>query len=223
MNKFIKFFLVFLVNACFSLQIFATEPENLSQFKNELAFYHDSGQYQYDIKQITDEAIAYLQKRIDENNTAKIKQKLAIVLDIDETSLSNYADMYHLNFGGDQKLYDHENELSHDPAIPNTLALYNFAKANHVAVFFITGRHPFLREATERNLQIAGYKDWDGLYFRPLDDHQKSVIPFKSSIRKQITQQGYDIVLSLGDQFSDLSGGYADNIFKLPNPYYYIP
>jgi hypothetical protein len=27
----------------------------------------------------------------------------------------------------------------------------------------------------------------------------------------------------LGDQNSDLTGGYAERGFKLPNPYYYLP
>ena len=36
-------------------------------------------------------------------------------------------------------------------------------------------------------------------------------------------QQGYTILLSLGDQESDLTGGYAERTFKLPNPVYYLP
>jgi len=35
--------------------------------------------------------------------------------------------------------------------------------------------------------------------------------------------QGYDILLTIGDQYSDLKGGYADKGFKLPNPMYYLP
>ena len=42
-------------------------------------------------------------------------------------------------------------------------------------------------------------------------------------MRKEITQQGYDIVFSIGDQQSDLVGGYSDKTYKLPNPYYFIP
>jgi len=41
--------------------------------------------------------------------------------------------------------------------------------------------------------------------------------------RKQITEQGYSIVLNLGDQKGDLRGGYAEKAFKLPNPYYLVP
>jgi HAD superfamily, subfamily IIIB (Acid phosphatase) len=31
-------------------------------------------------------------------------------------------------------------------------------------------------------------------------------------------QEGYTIILSVGDQESDLKGGYAERVFKLPNP-----
>jgi hypothetical protein len=30
-------------------------------------------------------------------------------------------------------------------------------------------------------------------------------------------------MLALGDQFSDLLGGFADKTFKMPNPNYYLP
>src|SRR6185312_25067 len=42
--------------------------------------------------------------------------------------------------------------------------------------------------------------------------------------RKHIEQDlGYDIALNVGDQWSDLQGGYADHYLKLPNPTYYLP
>ena len=34
---------------------------------------------------------------------------------------------------------------------------------------------------------------------------------------------GFTIILSVGDQESDLKGGYAERTFKLPNPVYYLP
>ena len=49
-----------------------------------------------------------------------------------------------------------------------------------------------------------------------------SAVPYKSSTRKRIERSGFDIVLSMGDQMSDLIGGAADNTFKLPNPFYFI-
>lgn len=50
-----------------------------------------------------------------------------------------------------------------------------------------------------------------------------STIQYKSATREYIESQGYDIVASFGDQYSDLLGGYADKTFKMPNPNYYLP
>ena len=40
---------------------------------------------------------------------------------------------------------------------------------------------------------------------------------------KEVAEQGYTIILSMGDQNSDLLGGYAEKTFKLPNPVYFLP
>jgi predicted secreted acid phosphatase len=54
---------------------------------------------------------------------------------------------------------------------------------------------------------------------------QKSctTIHYKSATRAHIESLGYDIVASFGDQFSDLTGGFADKTFKMPNPNYFLP
>jgi predicted secreted acid phosphatase len=48
-------------------------------------------------------------------------------------------------------------------------------------------------------------------------------IQYKSGVRAHIEDLGYDIVANFGDQFSDLTGGFADKTFKVPNPNYYLP
>jgi predicted secreted acid phosphatase len=48
-------------------------------------------------------------------------------------------------------------------------------------------------------------------------------IQYKSGVRAHIEDLGYDIVANFGDQFSDLTGGFADKTFKMPNPNYYLP
>jgi hypothetical protein len=50
-----------------------------------------------------------------------------------------------------------------------------------------------------------------------------ATIQYKSGTRAYIESQGYDIVADMGDQFSDLEGGFADKTFKMPNPNYYLP
>jgi predicted secreted acid phosphatase len=206
-----------------SCSLFATPPTNLAIDKKEIENYVSSGEYITEIKTVVDEAKIALQKAIEENHQRENPEKLAIVLDIDETSLSNYNDMKSLDFGGSlSDIYAKQN-LSQDTAIAPTLALYNYAKANNVAVFFVTGRPVSQKAITEKNLTAVGYKDWDGIYFKPDDYQDKSAIPYKSHTRQLITQKGYHIVLSLGDQPSDLMGGFAEETFLLPNPFYSIP
>jgi predicted secreted acid phosphatase len=50
-----------------------------------------------------------------------------------------------------------------------------------------------------------------------------ATIPYKSGTRAYIESQGYNVVADIGDQFSDLLGGFTDKTFKMPNPNYYLP
>lgn len=48
-------------------------------------------------------------------------------------------------------------------------------------------------------------------------------IRYKSGVRAHLEDLGWDIVANFGDQFSDLTGGFADKTFKMPNPNYFLP
>jgi hypothetical protein len=69
----------------------------------------------------------------------------------------------------------------------------------------------------------VGYTEWNVLFTKPNDYDKKSVIPYKSSMRQKIQEMRYKIIVNIGDRFSDLAGGHAERVFKLPNPYYFIP
>lgn len=112
--------------------------------------------------------------------------------------------------------------MANDPAIMPTLSLYKMAIKNKVAVFFITGRQELQRQTTIQNLKSTGYTQYARLYMRKNGDTQEAG-KYKSAIRKKLVAQGYDIIGNIGDQYSDLSGGYADAVYKVPNPMYFIP
>jgi len=200
---------------------FAQQPENLTLVKQNLIRYHDSGQYDYAIAKVINQAHNYLQKRIAEHKVND--KKLAIVIDVDETAISNYSLMRKNDFGATKQILQAQWSNTTQPPIPETLQLYDFAKANGVALFFITGTGEQYRKAMEQKLRHAGYKNWNKLFMRNVSAPKSSAIVFKSSIRKQIIAMGYDIVLNLGDQYSDLAGGYTDYAVKIPNPYYFVP
>ncbi len=162
--------------------------------------------------------------------------KPALVLDIDETSLSNWRVMLANDFGyiadGPCLIGGHGAcgqgawELRAEAApIGPTLDLFNAARAKGVAVFFITGRtdDPAKRAATARNLRRAGYHGWAGLVMRTTNERALSAQVYKTRRRAGIAAEGYSIIASVGDQDSDLDGGYAERTFKLPNPFYYVP
>lgn len=201
----------------------AQEPSNLYLIKQKLAEYQEKGGYLDDLKAQVSKAKQYLAFRITQNNQKTNKQKLAIVLDIDETTLSNYQFMKDNNFGGTFKAFDDNLKTQILPSIKPMQDFYEFANQNDVAVFFVTGRRPNVKSATISNLKQSGYNKWQGIYFKPQNYDQSSVIPYKASIRKKIAEKGYIIVASIGDQISDLKGGYAEKTYKLPNPFYYIP
>ncbi|WP_412756413.1 HAD family acid phosphatase [Legionella bozemanae] len=206
----------------FSTPVFA-DPPNLTLVKNELKNYYDSGLYQKELTQVIKKAHKYIHQQAEINQKEKSPKKLALVLDIDETSLSNYKYMIKRDFGGNHKQFHKDIMAANAPVIKPMLALYHDARKHGINVFFITGRNETERKATEKNLQEAGYSEWSGLYLRPNNYSAKSITPFKSSTRKMITEKGYTIVASIGDQYSDLKGGYAQKVFKLPNPFYYLP
>jgi predicted secreted acid phosphatase len=216
-----KFAAALLIGVMFAgVLAYAREPANLSITKQKLIKYHDSGAYMDDIADVDQDALRYLELRI---KRADFHGKPAIVLDIDETALSNYPDMVKLNFGGTLQQFIAMEDKGKDKAIVPTLKLYRFAKENHVAIFFITGRFEEERKITEENLKNAGYTEFNGLFLRQGQYRTAPAAVYKTAIRKQLTEQGYDILLNVGDQKSDLRGGYSDKTFKLPNPYYLIP
>lgn len=199
------------------------EPPNLSLIKNEVKQYHDSGRYEHDLSQKIKQAQQYIIEQARINEQQKKQLKLALVLDIDETSLSNYPSMAAHDFTSNQEQF-HQHILDADaPPIKPTLALYNEALKHHIKIFFVTGRRESERAATKLNLIKAGYAHWAGLLLRPDAYSGTSIIPFKSQARAMITKKGYTIIASIGDQYSDIQGGYTLKGFKLPNPYYYLP
>lgn len=199
---------------------------NLFDAQRRVQQYIESGAYNTEFAHVVRDAQAWLERR------APQVSKPAIVLDIDETSLSNWP-AYKVNGWGRVVAGDCSLEqgpcglrawqaLARAQALAPTLALVKRARALGVAVFFISGRPPGLRDATERNLHDQGF-EWDGVILLPEGKTVASAVDFKAPERRKLAEQGYTIVLTMGDQESDLRGGYAERTFKLPNPVYFLP
>lgn len=217
-----KYLLVTMTSLALYAPLYA-EPTNIQKCQDRLSSYHDTGAYMREFNLVVHQAKEYIQKKIELNRQSHHPKRLALVLDIDETTISNYKFLHEEGFGTNDKAFDRYLPKVNKQPLKPMLNLYKFAKNNGVSVFFVTGRREKFQEPTTKSLVQAGYEKWDGLYFKPQDYQKSSIIPFKSEMRKEISRQGYEVVASIGDQMSDLLGGYADRGFKLPNPFYYLP
>lgn len=198
------------------------EPTNLNQVREELKIYHDSGKYLKEISKVAKKADAYIYEQVKDNLQSANPRKLAVVLDIDETSLSNYEHMAKNDFYYDPNATHNEILKANSPGIKPVLNMYRHAIKNKVSVFFVTGRPDDERKATVRNLHKAGFTKFTALYTRPQNYKKASIQEFKTTTREIIESKGYTIIASIGDQKSDLEGGHTKSYFKIPNPYYFI-
>ena len=195
----------------------ALEPANLYLHKQELKAYVESGGYVKDVAAVALQANKYLVKRIARG--AKPGQKLAVVFDIDETILSNLSHILANDFGYVPKTWDSWVAEGRAPAILPVQVVYETAVRAKVDVFFITGRRVSDRPGTEKNLREVGYETWTKIFYKP-NDFAETTRAFKIDMRRKLMADGYVIIANIGDQDSDLVGGYAERWFKLPNPFY---
>lgn len=105
----------------------------------------------------------------------------------------------------------------------------------------LTGRNDTQKAATLGNLAKVGYTGFTSAtyftkwvsgttppsYVTPADCVKYptcSTVEYKSTVRRHVERDlGYDVVANFGDPYSDLVGGSADRVVKLPNPMYYLP
>ena len=213
----------------------AESTYGVAELPETIRAYHDSGAYGSDLGRVASHARRSLGNqlrrlrespgpgRYSECNRAGRRCREvepAIVLDIDETSLSNYAGLEADDFGAGGLVPGAVS--GGDPALAPTLDLYRFARERGVEAFFITGRPEGLAEVADTNLRQVGYDQGYTLITKPPGDLH--TIEYKSGERARIEAElGFTILVNVGDQDSDLAGGHARRAFKLPNPMYFIP
>jgi len=210
---------------------------NAGDWENTLRAYHDTGTYLNQVAQVDNvadrqitrfghssahrAAVARTARHHRHRGHDNRHKKQAIVLDVDETTLSNYTAINADNFTfGPASQAEATNEIG--TQIPSTKKLFDDARARGIAVFFITGRRENTRAHTDSNLQREGFGGYTQLILKP-DASTDSTVVYKSNARAAIEKQGYEIIANVGDQYSDLAGGHADVAYKLANPFYFLP
>jgi acid phosphatase len=198
--------------------------ENLDTLKEKVRAYHECtcrcGCYAKDMDLQADRAIAYLRQWAAHREKPA---KPAIVLDIDETTLSNYKEMLDRGFAYDSKAFNTWVESAQATAIPGTLRVVKEAQKLGVVVIYLTGRPETQRAATEKNLDAQGFGGWAKLILRTPDEAGLTAQDYKSAERAKMVAAGYTLVLNMGDQWSDLRGNpEAAYSVKYPDPYYFL-
>jgi acid phosphatase len=196
----------------------AAEPENLGLLKERVREFMDSPAYFAEIEPIARDAVALITERAAQRGEG---EKPAIVLDIDETALSNYPHIREMDFAYKDEHWDAWLLEARCPAIVPVLGIHQAARANGVAVFFMSGRKEFSREATARNLVATGFGGFEGLILKS-GDSTEPTSEFKARERARLAAAGWTIIACVGDQESDLAGENTGRTFKIPNPAYFI-
>ena len=175
--------------------------------------------------------------RLDELLSTGPIDKPAVVLDIDETVLDNspYAGWKIKN----GKPYSWEtwkqwSDLAAADSVPGSLGFLRFADRKGVSIFYVSNRKVAELEATMKNMEQLGYPQVEQAHFM-----LKETSSSKAERRAAIQEQGYHILLLIGDNLADLnnrfekqphtvrqhlvdslSGKFGEEYFVLPSPTY---
>ena len=197
----------------------ANEIVNLRTAKDIVKDYYESGKYDEEMNEIIIDAK-------EKFNKVEIKKSAsggsAVIFDVDDTALSNYEVSKRLDFGYDKKIIDDWILSAQLPAIKQTKELYDYLKSKNVKLIFLTGRNFEEYDATYKNLIEQRYIGFDTLIVRNNDQKKIKSQIFKSSVRENLTHAGYDIIGTVGDQWTDLNGPYTGIQIKVPNYLYQI-
>ncbi|GAA2228464.1 HAD family acid phosphatase [Kitasatospora cystarginea] len=185
--------------------------------------------YAIQVRGIENKAQKYLESKAKHERGVK----KAIVLDVDDTSLSTYNYELETTFVYNPASNAQYIATKTMPAVFGMNTLATWAEQHGYTVFYVTGRPETQRAATAANLAAVGFPKADEAHlflkntvtppsYLPCGK-TCTVIQYKSGTRAHIESLGYRIVANFGDQYSDLSGGYAEKTYKIPNPMYYLP
>jgi predicted secreted acid phosphatase len=208
---------IYLVFSFFGCEKTKQEVLNIYEAKNSVKQYHKSGKYLEHVSYQANQAKKYITNRL---KKVTPNEKLAVVFDVDDTLLSNYEHKLETDFSQNINLINECQKKAQMPSLNPVKELYDFAKEKGLYIFIITGRKIDLKDPTINNLNFAGLSGWSQIFFD--DSNYSTTADYKIAMRKQIANDGYSIIVNIGDQKSDLQGGFSEKTFKLPNYIYLI-
>ncbi len=191
------------------------KPLNLTDARSEVKEFYESGRYDEELDEVIKIALEQFGK-------VEFKENSVVIFDVDETVLNNYGFAELMGFGYVYVMNKEWNAEMKAPSIPQVKQLYDFLVSKDVNIIFLTGRNIPEYEATYKNLKQEGYEVFDTLITQREHEYELTAQEFKSSKRKELTEKGYEVIGTVGDQWSDLNGEYHGIQVKIPNYLYLI-
>ena len=191
------------------------KPLNLTDARSEVNEFYESGRYDEELDEVIKNALEQFEK-------VEFKENSVVIFDVDETVLNNYGLAELMGFGYVYEMNKKWNKELKAPAIPQVKELYDFLIEKGVGIVFLTGRNIPEYEATYKNLKQEGYEVFDTLITQREHEYELIAQEFKTSKRKELVDEGYEIIGTVGDQWSDLNGEYHGIQVKIPNYLYLI-
>lgn len=186
---------------------------NLTSARERVQQYYEGGQFDIELDEIVTNAKKIFGK-------VEVKPNSAVIFDVDDTALLNYEGSKKMGYGYVKSMVDEWVSSAQVPAIPQVKDLYDFLLNKNVKIIFLTGRFHDEYDYTFKNLINEGFAVFDTLIVRRPEEQKLPAVEFKSNVRTALTQQGYEIIGNVGDQWTDLDGPYSGIKVKIPNYLY---
>ncbi len=202
MKRLLSFALILVLAISCSKKV---EGPTQDQILHATLWYQQSAEF----KSLSYQAFNLARMRLDldaEMNVGK-KEKRAVVVDVDETILDNspyQADVIASNKPFDQESWTAWVKKEKAKALPGAVEFLNYATSKGVRVFYISNRIAETEaESTYNNLKAVGLTlAKDDMLFKVKSSE-------KTDRRQMVTDQGYRIVMLMGDAMGDFNGDYG--------------
>lgn len=205
---------IILLPAC-TEPVKSDKPVNLTTAREEVKEYYESGKFNKELEKVIKEAKEKFDK-------IEVKKNSAVVFDVDETVLDNYGLAKSMGFGYVYKMNKEWNAEMKAPALKPVKELYDYFVSKDVHIIFLTGRNFTEYDVTYQNLKNTGFSVFDTLITQIGDEKKMKAVDYKTAKRVFLTNKDYDIIGTVGDQWSDLEGEYHGIQIKIPNYLYLI-
>tara|TARA_B100001094_G_C18165084_1_gene791548 strand:- start:1373 stop:1918 length:546 start_codon:yes stop_codon:yes gene_type:complete len=157
--------------------------------------------------------LAQYAKQVVKHELKKHKdQRNCAVFDIDETVIQSTCMIC-------------KEDLKDPKIIKPMYNLVHLLFKNGVDIYFVTARSdtPGARKYTVNQLKEFNLDVYKKLYMKGMKQPEdKDIGIIKKEARQDITENGYNIILSVGDQETDMEGGFFKESIKMPNSVYEV-